>query len=121
MRGLGHAGRSWGLRNTVTGQPWRERAACREHPDLPWTADAAPRYDDAALMTAICAACPVWRDCAEHVLSAKKQGGFWAGVWIPWVTMYEAGATRLTQRDRARATLRNRLATARPLTDDEQL
>lgn len=121
MRGLGHAGRSWGLRNTLSMQNWRLHADCRQHPDLPWTADTAPHYDDAALMTAICAACPVWRECAEHLLSAKNQGGFWAGVWIPWVMSYEPDRKKHMLRDHARAILRSRLATARPLTDDEQL
>lgn len=65
----------------MTGDDWRERGKCREHdPNLffPETGDAAT----AAAARAVCAECPVRRECLEYALtfSAAWLPGIWGGL-----------------------------------------
>lgn len=69
---------------------WAERldgAACRDEQwaKLPWTVEDRPREHE-LLMRDVCLGCRVRFDCAEYALdrNAPAQGGFYAGMWIPW-------------------------------------
>ena len=110
----------WRMLTALTEQGWREDAACAAHPHLPWTPEVRPSYGEAAAMTQVCADCPVWRDCAEHALSVKETGGFWAGVWIPWPISRSADPARNRQRTLARTILRNRLAVTQLTGEDDR-
>jgi hypothetical protein len=57
-------------------------ALCSKRPDLPWTPDVTPDAEEQARMAAVCAQCPVLILCAQA--SLKQDGGFWAGIWMPW-------------------------------------
>lgn len=61
---------------------WRKRVACRNRLDLPWTPESRPDVVAIIEMRALCANCPVIRECAEYGLT--QPGGFYAGVWQPW-------------------------------------
>lgn len=81
------------------GQPWIDHALCKEHQHLPWAGkksrtlddrEAEPTKEECAKMSAICDDCPVRLGfCAPYALTGHKgrgvDGGFYAGVWIPWV------------------------------------
>lgn len=57
-------------------------ALCTKRPDLPWTPDVTPEPGEQAQMAAVCADCPVLIRCAQ--LALKQDGGFYAGIWMPW-------------------------------------
>src|SRR5689334_2327480 len=97
------------------GDTWKGQARCPEHLDLPWTVDKKP--DDNALidMAMVCAECPVVLRCAEYALGTNNgrgvEGGFYAGMWIPWEAS-ERGQGYL--RVRARRALRAAMAQIAP-------
>lgn len=76
----------------VLNQSWTERAACVFHVDLPWTGDHRPPEAHRAAMAAVCAGCPVLTKCAAYALEGYNgrgvEGGFYAGVWVPWPSYY---------------------------------
>lgn len=98
-------------------QGWRDRAECRTASYLPWTANARPEPHEIEMMRTVCEDCPVLVKCTEQVLSEPEQGGFWAGVWLPWKTSRSDEEARGFPRKRARAILRNRLAATQPLSE----
>jgi len=53
---------------------WATRAACRDHPDLPWTGRTATPE-----MRAVCAGCPVRVHCLAEALVERWLDGVWAG------------------------------------------
>lgn len=64
---------------------WRERAACLAHPALLFFGfDEAENpgekraREDAA--KAVCASCPVMRDCLEYALETREPYGIWGGL-----------------------------------------
>lgn len=64
------------------GREWMERAACT--PDPAWTADITPAHHVLARLAAICATCPVSRECAAYALSTPDVDcGMYGGVWLP--------------------------------------
>jgi len=71
---------------------WTEYAACVFHVDLPWTSDQRPAEVHRAAMAAVCAQCPVLTRCAAYALEGHNgrgvEGGFYAGVWVPWPSYY---------------------------------
>ena len=103
----------WFLRHFLL-QPWTEHALCIRHPRLPWTGvvagdrDASPTDEQFLTMARVCADCPVLNACAEYALIGHNgngvDGGFYAGVWIPWPTYY-----RHAQRDQSRRRARHAL------------
>lgn len=82
-------------------RPWAKRAACIRHPRLPWTKDRQPTQDDRLAMAQICGECPVLEQCAAYALTGDNgdgvDGGFYAGVWIPWSTYYTGRKIDRTQ------------------------
>ena len=105
----------------VAEQLWRQRAACKGLSGMPWTADVTPKESEQAAMRSVCDNCPVLLECALHAHERREEGGFWAGVWLPWRTGADSNAVYRWQR--ARAILRNRLAAihtpARELPSDD--
>ena len=85
--------------------PWMADAACRWHVDLPWTDDLMPDMELHQTMNMICASCPVILQCSRHALD-EAQGGFFAGVWLPW---NDGGAKNRRVRFRARSALNSRV------------
>lgn len=57
-------------------------------------------------MSAICSGCPVLVRCARHAVEGKN-GGFYAGVWLPWWNSSADGARNSRERHRAMETLRS--------------
>ena len=82
-------------------------AECRRHPQLPWTGDYMPDMTSYQTMHAICSSCPVIVQCSRHALD-DAQGGFFAGVWLPW---NEGGKKNRRVRFRARSALKSKLGT----------
>lgn len=73
-----------GLRPTVDAWEWQLAGSCRDadpelffHPEL--ERGAARQHRDAAAL-AVCAECPVLRQCREHVLGHKESYGVWGGL-----------------------------------------
>lgn len=63
---------------------WMRDGACRQRPELPWTADCSsiPRVRGvAARMRAVCDTCAVRAACERFAVEAEVTAGFWAGVW----------------------------------------
>lgn len=79
-------------------------AKCVERRDLPWTSDTTPLPEQATEMASVCHTCPVLTQCALYALKGAD-GGFYAGVWIPW-DHTTSPTLRLTRRQ-ARTTLRH--------------
>lgn len=102
-----------------------ERAQCKNHTTLPWVGkrcpgterDLAPDPQECAAMSAVCDLCPIQINCAEFALTSGVNGrgvdgGFYAGVWIPWPADY--GHRKRTDRSMdARRQLRNLLKEAK--------
>ncbi|WP_337062787.1 WhiB family transcriptional regulator [Kineococcus sp. G2] len=72
------------LRPTVDAWEWQLRGSCRDadpelffHPEL--ERGAARQHRDAAAL-AVCAECPVLRQCREHVLTHREVYGVWGGL-----------------------------------------
>ena len=66
----------------------------------------------------ICNQCPVRVPCARYALYSQRgiEGGFWAGVWLPWPrTTAEANCARDRARRLLQATLPRRRRTTREL------
>jgi hypothetical protein len=84
---------------------WMVAAECQWHPDLPWTDDLPPDMSSHQTMNTVCAACPVIVECSRHALDAA-QGGFFAGVWLPW---NDGGDKNRRVRFRARSALKSRV------------
>jgi WhiB family redox-sensing transcriptional regulator len=64
------------------GTDWREVAACRyAEPDLffPGPADGLPA-DEAERAKAVCAGCPVRRECLQFALATRQAYGVWGGM-----------------------------------------
>ena len=79
---------------------WKEHAACRPSPH--WTSDEPPQGHIEACLVAICAGCPVRRECAAYAVDSRAESGTYAGVWLPprW-----PGARRQIGWERARRQL----------------
>jgi WhiB family redox-sensing transcriptional regulator len=80
---------------------WAVRAACVDHPALPWS---EARVTDE--MRAICGACPVKAACLAEALAAPDVRGVWAGTTpAERKRLRPAGHRRRTKReyDRRRA------------------
>jgi len=72
------------LRPTVDAWEWQLHGSCRDadpelffHPEL--ERGAARQHRDAAAL-AVCAECPVLRQCRNHVLSHRETYGVWGGL-----------------------------------------
>lgn len=93
-------------------EAWKHDAACVEHPQLPWTGDVQPIPEFHREMQLICEECPVLLRCAKHALGSKRahgaDGGFYAGVWLPWIAPQASRSTR-EMRNHSRAVLRRML------------
>lgn len=88
---------------------WMNDAECQQHQDLPWTDDLAPDFDRERTMNLVCSSCPVIIQCGRHALE-DAQGGFFAGVWIPWAgSDGRNDSVRARGRARARARLRSKV------------
>lgn len=68
--------------------PWMKQGPCGRKPHYPWTDDLRPDPTLVRSMAAVCQECPVLRVCADFAVNANNgagvDGGFYAGVWIPW-------------------------------------
>lgn len=82
---------------------WMQDAECQHHQDLPWTDDLMPDEHSFRMMSDVCSSCPVIIQCSRHAL-AEAQGGFFAGVWLPWG---EHGERKNRMRFRARSALKS--------------
>ena len=60
---------------------WVEYAACRPSPH--WTSDEPPQGHIEARLAAICAGCPVRRECAAWAVNERAESGTYAGVYLP--------------------------------------
>lgn len=69
---------------------WKVRGDCGQRPDLPWTDETQPDPMTCLSMGVICDACPVRVECADYAVNSRRrqgvEGGFYAGVWLPWRT-----------------------------------
>lgn len=83
---------------------WMNKASCPRHMDLPWTVDAMPDVNARRAMCVVCAECPVIIECSRYALSCGN-GGFYAGVWIPW----NDGESQRRMRSQARSKLKTRV------------
>jgi WhiB family redox-sensing transcriptional regulator len=61
-------------------EPWRDDAACQGHPTEWWFPKQGAGVPRRAL--AICHACPVKTDCAEHARTTPELFGVWGGVHL---------------------------------------
>lgn len=102
----------WYKQNALLNAGWVGNATCGRRQDLPWTPDSRPSTLDQEAMAAICDECPVIKKCAHHALHAQNgrlvEGGFYAGVWLPWPYSSESDDTRWL-RDKGRRQLKNLL------------
>ncbi len=57
---------------------WRDRTACGERADLPWT-DEKITASDVRAMSDVCRGCAVFEACAALRDEANPTAGFWAG------------------------------------------
>lgn len=66
---------------------------CGKRRDLPWTDNATPTPIQMRAMQSVCEQCPIRRECASFALNERcgrgTEGGFYAGVWWPWVGQLE--------------------------------
>jgi hypothetical protein len=94
---------------------WMNQAMCGRHPDLPWTAERCPDLSSLLVMQDICVnQCPVLFQCAQFALHGRGvDGGFYAGVWMPWMTQDGRAAVK-TARERARRSLKGTVKARRP-------
>jgi hypothetical protein len=65
---------------------WTEKAECHKRQELPWTGDSAPSPFERSTMASLCDQCPAIVDCARFALDNGATGGFYAGVWLPWLS-----------------------------------
>lgn len=88
-----------------------EHALCAkpENRLLPWTGEPPIHEREINAMTQICHQCPVQRECASIALGSNRgrgvDGGFYAGVWLPWVTRNSVISVKV-ERTRKREVLR---------------
>ena len=64
---------------------WRARAACRGlDPEMFFSSDDLPnkqdRIDREAAAKAVCARCPVRRECLDYAIAAGERYGIWGGL-----------------------------------------
>ncbi len=66
----------------LTGSGWWQLAACRSaDPDLFFpVSGAGPALAQAAAAKAVCAACPVRRECLTYAIFTRQQHGIWGGL-----------------------------------------
>lgn len=106
----------WFRENSLWNETWVRRGLCAMHQHLPWIDDHRPTTDETAQMAAVCSDCPVLAMCASYALLFDRgrgvDGGFYAGVWIPWKTHGESENTR-SMRISARAQLKKLLGIRR--------
>jgi hypothetical protein len=101
----------WSHFSTETERRRNAYALCAEpeHRLLPWTAEPPIDDRDIAAMEAVCNRCPVIGECAFEALNANRgrgvTGGFYAGVWLPWVNRNSVMSTKV-ERQRKREVLR---------------
>lgn len=77
---------------------WRERAVCRlETPDAPdlWTPNRRPIRAVMVHLEAMCARCPVIRECAVDAVTEVEAEGVYASVWVPGKERRVARATAM--------------------------
>jgi hypothetical protein len=93
------------FRRLTPGDNWKGKAPCSEYPHhtLPWTGDHSPSPEHYLAMINVCATCPVIIECARYAIE-DAEGGFYAGVWLPWTTIADSVANRGLRR-RAKAAL----------------
>jgi WhiB family redox-sensing transcriptional regulator len=62
-------------------EDWRSMAACRSaDPDLFFPlSDTGPSLEQAARAKAVCAGCPVRRQCLSFALLTQQRDGIWGG------------------------------------------
>jgi hypothetical protein len=94
-----------------------QKGLCRNHPELPWTADSMPAGHDLDAMSDICRGCPVRASCAAYAVHSNNDrgidGGFYAGYWLPWLT-YQDSAENKRIRQRSKMWLRVFLGERKP-------
>ena len=99
--------KQWMKANSDMDRPWVSKAKCGWLLGLSWISDTTPQESELAHMRAVCDGCPVRTRCAAWATNANNgrgvDGGFYAGVWIPWAT--ESDGIRVV-RSRARRRLR---------------
>jgi WhiB family transcriptional regulator, redox-sensing transcriptional regulator len=68
--------------STIPAQGWRLLAACRDaDPDLFFPVSASgPCLDQITQAKAICARCPVRRQCLGFALNTRQDHGVWGGM-----------------------------------------
>lgn len=77
---MAHASQSQGAAVMKLGEEWMLRALCRRVPALPWIAEPETVSDaQRVAMSGVCAACPVFFECADYVACEAINAGFWAG------------------------------------------
>ena len=80
----------WARSLTRQSRSWDMDANCAGRHDLPWTSEEIPPMDSMVEMGIICRGCTVLVDCARYALTSSNgngvEGGFYAGVWVPWVS-----------------------------------
>jgi len=83
--------------------PWYRKAACRGEPlDLFFPdGDGARWQPQIAHAKAICASCPVIRECRDHAHQTPEKYGLWAGL-----TEEERGLTRRNWKRRSQTSQR---------------
>jgi hypothetical protein len=68
------------LARSLLDQDWMGKAWCPKVAELPWTAEPDQvSFAAEVAMAAVCAACPVWTECAGYVADEQISSGFWAG------------------------------------------
>ena len=67
---------------TIPDQGWRRLAACRDaDPELFFPVSASgPSLDQITQAKAICAGCPVRRQCLAFALDTRQDHGVWGGM-----------------------------------------
>jgi WhiB family transcriptional regulator, redox-sensing transcriptional regulator len=67
---------------TIPDRDWRLLAACRHaDPELFFPVSASgPSLDQVMQAKAICAGCPVWRQCLAFALDTRQNHGVWGGM-----------------------------------------
>lgn len=79
-------------------RPWVAEAPCGWRLDLPWVSDSRPTDIEQTIMASLCAECPVRLRCAAYAVHSNNNrgvdGGFYAGIWIPWAYSSDTVAVR---------------------------
>ena len=72
---------TWTRPDTVSIDSWRDAAACRSvEPDLFFPiGTTGTAVDHIAAAKAVCATCPVTRECLEFALETNQDSGVWGG------------------------------------------